>query len=260
MGDGSSASGRFVWHDLMSTDPETSKDFYNRLLGWKTEPRDMGAAGTYHYILSAGRRIGGIIHLDESHRLQSHWISYLAVDDVDDVARRMPDLGGKVGVPPTEVPGIGRFAVCSDPTGARFSPFKGDEVTAGCEDAPFPGGFCWTELLTTDTATAADFYREICGWSTREVELGDTGKYTIFKRGDDDAAGMMQIPADRRSASNWQVYVAVEDVDDCALMAGELGGRVLVRPTDVPSVGRLSVIADTLGSTLAVVEILVEAA
>ena len=199
---------------------------------------------------------------NHQHAVEDHPASDLLrqASDVDDVAHRMPDLGGKVGVPPTDVPGIGRFAVCSDPTGARFSPFKGNEVTAGREDAPFPGGFCWTELLTTDTATAADFYREICDWSTREVELGDTGKYTIFKRGDDDAAGMMQIPADRRSASNWQVYVAVEDVDDCALMADELGGKVLVRPTDVPSVGRLSVITDTLGSTLAVVEILVEAA
>ena len=260
MGDGFSASGRFVWHDLMSTDPETSKSYYNQLLGWTTEPRKMDPADTYHYIISGGRRIGGIVHLDLSHRLQSHWMSYLAVENVDDIAHRMRDLGGKVGVPPTDVPGIGRLAICSDPTGARFSPFKGDEETAGREDAPAPGGFCWTELLTTDTAAAAEFYREICGWSTHEIDLGEAGKYTIFRRGNVDAAGMMQIPADSDSACNWLVYVAVEDVDDCALMASDLGGKVLVRPTDVPTVGRLSVIADTVGSTLAVVELLVEAA
>jgi predicted enzyme related to lactoylglutathione lyase len=260
MGDGSSASGRFVWHDLMSTDPETSRNYYNQLLGWTSEPREKESGSAYQYIVSAGKRIGGIARLDESHQLQSHWMSYLAVESVDAVAHSMPDLGGRVGLPPTDLPGIGRFAICSDPTGARFSPFTGNMNSVGREDAPVPGGFCWTELLTTDTGAAAAFYREICDWSTRDVELSETDRYTIFRRGNIDAAGMLQIPADSPSKSNWLVYVAVEDVDDCALVAGKLGGKVLVRPTDVPAVGRLSVIADTVGATLAVVELLVEAA
>jgi predicted enzyme related to lactoylglutathione lyase len=48
-------------------------------------------------------------------------MSYVAVDDVDDSARRVGELGGKVVVPPVDIPNVGRFCVISDPTGASIS-------------------------------------------------------------------------------------------------------------------------------------------
>ncbi len=52
--------------------------------------------------------------------MPSHWMSYVAVPDVDATARRITALGGKVCVPPTDI-SVGRFAVVNDPTGATFS-------------------------------------------------------------------------------------------------------------------------------------------
>jgi predicted enzyme related to lactoylglutathione lyase len=46
---------------------------------------------------------------------------YVTVADVDAAATRITELGGSVSVPPTDIPGIGRFAVVGDPTGAYFS-------------------------------------------------------------------------------------------------------------------------------------------
>jgi predicted enzyme related to lactoylglutathione lyase len=51
----------------------------------------------------------------------SHWMAYVAVDDVDAKARRVEELGGKVCVPPTDIPNTGRFCVITDPTGATLS-------------------------------------------------------------------------------------------------------------------------------------------
>ncbi|MCU7886640.1 MAG: VOC family protein, partial [Candidatus Thiodiazotropha sp. (ex Lucinoma annulata)] len=48
----------------------------------------------------------------------SFWHSYIAVDDVDNCAKRASDLGGKVLVPPQDVPDVGRICIVSDPTGA----------------------------------------------------------------------------------------------------------------------------------------------
>ncbi len=46
------------------------------------------------------------------------WLAYVAVDDVDQSAKRAASLRGKVHVPPTDIPVVGRFAVVQDPTGA----------------------------------------------------------------------------------------------------------------------------------------------
>ncbi len=51
----------------------------------------------------------------------SHWMPYVAVEDVDGAARRVWELGGKVCVPPTDIPGVGRFCLINDPTGATLS-------------------------------------------------------------------------------------------------------------------------------------------
>ena len=48
----------------------------------------------------------------------SYWHSYIAVDDIDDCAKQTKALGGKVLVPPHDVPDVGRVCAVSDPTGA----------------------------------------------------------------------------------------------------------------------------------------------
>ena len=32
--------GRFVWYDLMTTDPDAAQSFYTTLIGWGTQPWD----------------------------------------------------------------------------------------------------------------------------------------------------------------------------------------------------------------------------
>jgi predicted enzyme related to lactoylglutathione lyase len=51
----------------------------------------------------------------------SHWMPYVAVNDVDASVKRVEELGGKVCVPPSDIPNVGRFSVITDPTGATIS-------------------------------------------------------------------------------------------------------------------------------------------
>ena len=50
-----------------------------------------------------------------------HWGIYITVDDVDATARKAEAIGGKVVVPPTDIPKVGRFSVIKDPQGIPFS-------------------------------------------------------------------------------------------------------------------------------------------
>ena len=43
------------------------------------------------------------------------------MDDVDGTAAKAAKLGGKIIVPPTDIPTVGRFTVIQDPQGAVIS-------------------------------------------------------------------------------------------------------------------------------------------
>src|SRR2546421_4178259 len=119
------ANGTFCWNELATNDIETAKKFYTDLLGWTV--KESGAAGMiYHEIVAGNSEIGGMFQTtpEKGGSKPPQWMPYVAVDDVDGVAARVEALGGKVGVPPTDIPHVGRFAVFNDPAGATFAIIK----------------------------------------------------------------------------------------------------------------------------------------
>jgi uncharacterized protein len=53
-----------------------------------------------------------------------HWLAYFAVADCDAAASRAVSLGAMTYMPPTDIPGTGRFAVFADPQGAMFAIYR----------------------------------------------------------------------------------------------------------------------------------------
>jgi predicted enzyme related to lactoylglutathione lyase len=115
------ANGSFCWNELATTDLEAAQNFYKELLGWQIK-ESTGAVMIYNEIIVGGEHVGGIYKMGPEYgETPSHWMSYVAVDDVDAKARQVWELGGKVCVPPTDIPGTGRFCVVNDPTGATIA-------------------------------------------------------------------------------------------------------------------------------------------
>ena len=118
----------FVWHELMSTDPKQSQLFYERVAGVSVVPVG-DDPGAYQMLVVGGQPAGGLAGpRPDQERWPSggpdaHWIAYFGTDDVDAAARTAEELGGKVLLPPTDVPGMGRAAVLRDPQGAAFGVF-----------------------------------------------------------------------------------------------------------------------------------------
>ncbi|HLM55582.1 MAG TPA: VOC family protein [Pyrinomonadaceae bacterium] len=115
------ANGTFCWNELSTRDAKSAKKFYTQLLGWQLKESD--AAGmVYSEIVAGGEHVGGIYQMGaEFGDAPSHWVPYVAVDDVEAKAGEVERLGGKVRVPPTDIPNVGRFCVIEDPTGATLS-------------------------------------------------------------------------------------------------------------------------------------------
>ena len=113
--------GVFSWAELATTDVEGAKRFYNDLLGWTTEPAPVEGM-SYTLVKVGDERVGGIMGTKcGAMEMPPHWGIYITVDDVDSTARRSEALGGKVVVPPTDIPKVGRFSVIEDPQGVKFS-------------------------------------------------------------------------------------------------------------------------------------------
>jgi predicted enzyme related to lactoylglutathione lyase len=248
------APGRFVWHDLMTTDPARAVPFYEGLFGWRMETRPMEGVGDYTMFHVADEALGGIVPLDPAHGVPSHWISYVSVASVDAACERATALGGTVGVPPTDIPEVGRFAVVGDPGGAHVSPFAGPGA-APERTAPVPDGtMIWHELMTPEPAREREFHAAVFGWSWSRVDMGELGDYWLAERAGAPVAGLMRLPDEAVAAgsgAHWLSYVQVADVDASTARAAELGGTVLVQPHDIPDVGRFAVLRDPAGAPIA---------
>jgi uncharacterized protein len=117
------ANGAFCWNELATTDLESAQNFYRTLLGWEIKESSASGGGmVYNEIVVGGQSVGGLFQMGpEFGQIPSHWMAYVAVDDVDAKARQVWELGGKVCVPPTDIPKVGRFCVVNDPTGATLA-------------------------------------------------------------------------------------------------------------------------------------------
>jgi predicted enzyme related to lactoylglutathione lyase len=117
------ANGAFCWNELATTDLESAQNFYKALLGWEIKESSASGGGmVYNEIVVGGQSVGGLFQMGpEFGQIPSHWMAYVAVDDVDAKARQVWELGGKVCVPPTDIPKVGRFCVVNDPTGATLA-------------------------------------------------------------------------------------------------------------------------------------------
>lgn len=111
------------------------------------------------------------------------------------------------------------------------------------------GVFSWNELITTDLESAKQFYAELLGWTFTETKTIFGTPYLLALKGETMVAGMMlkdeNLPAEAMPC--WDPYVTVDNVEKSVKQVEELGGEVLVPPTDIPEVGRFAVIKDPQG-------------
>jgi uncharacterized protein len=105
------------WDELMTGDPEGAKEFYSQVFGWEPHPTQMGEH-VYTMFTMGENPAGGMMPMPTNTPAQ--WMTYFSVTDCDGICTHVERLGGRVTVPPTDIP-PGRFAVLGDPQGASFA-------------------------------------------------------------------------------------------------------------------------------------------
>jgi len=178
-------NGKFFWYELMTSDPEAAVRFYGDVVGWTASVFGGDLQGDpYHVVSASAGPMGGIMAIPAEAKecgMQPWWGGYIGSGDVDADADRLTRAGASVKRAPEDIPGVGRFAVLSDPGGAVFMLLKGESPDGGSMEAPPPmanGHVGWHELYSGDFAKDLAFYTSQFGWGTGEaMDMGEMGKY-----------------------------------------------------------------------------------
>jgi predicted enzyme related to lactoylglutathione lyase len=119
--------GALCWNELFTNDVDRAGKFYIDTIGWTTEAVDMGSAGTYTLLKKKGaeKNKGGMMPITADMKgVPPHWLAYFAVTSCDASTKKASELGGRVMMPPKDIPNVGRFSILTDPTGAVFALFE----------------------------------------------------------------------------------------------------------------------------------------
>lgn len=114
-------NGALCWSELYTHDTRAAEAFYKQFFGWTTKT---GGTPPYTEFHLNGRGIGGMMAIQpEWGKMPPNWVPYFMVADCDASAAKAQSLGANVGVKPSDIPNVGRFAMVADPQGATFAIF-----------------------------------------------------------------------------------------------------------------------------------------
>lgn len=259
------------WIDTRQPDPEAAVAFYGGLFGWDfADAMPPDSPGRYFIARLRGGDVAAVGSQPEGGPPSVAWNTYIWVESADETAAKVKAAGGRILAEPFDVMNAGRMAAFADLEGAAFCVWEAGEHR-GARVVNEPGSLNFNGLNTRDPDSAKSFYGSVFGWQTlslgpgaqmwrlpgygdflaqRDAGLRERMAQTGAPQGFEDVVATLNpIPHGQPDVSpHWSVTFAVDDADEIAERAAELGGRVVVAPFDAPWV-RMTVITDPQGAT-----------
>ena len=238
--------GRFVWHELLTSDTKAGISFYRKITNWKSEPYP--DVPGYSVFMAGRGPSAGVMAMPE---VPPNWLSYIGTSDVEATASQAVALGGKLLRGPITIP-VGRFAILTDPQGAAFAIYT-PNLMEDLDPKPQLGEFSWHELVTPDPDKAWTFYSTLFGWEkTNSMDMGPIGVYQMYGVPGLELGGIYKTPVGYAAPPNWLPYILVADAKKSTSIALKNGGKIMNGPMEVPGGGWISMGMDPQGAAFAV--------
>jgi uncharacterized protein len=100
--------------EIPSKDRNADAQFYHELFGW--EMRQIPEMD-YATFATGENEVGGGLNPVNENNPPGNIMVYINTDQLQETLQEVERLGGKVIAPPMDIPGVGMFAIFSDPTG-----------------------------------------------------------------------------------------------------------------------------------------------
>jgi len=252
--------GDFIWYELMTTDADGAKAFYDAVVGWNIGEGAPEFQGYRMIGRSDGKFAGGVLPLTDEmrqHGARPTWLGYIHVPDVDRAAREIEQAGGKT-LMTHDIPNVGRIAMVTDPQGAPFyimKPIPPADDPNGKSDVFSPTAeqrVGWNELSTSDPAAARRFYGDQFGWTSEQfMPMGEQGEYRFFEQ-NGVTIGAVAGAMDGQHP-HWRYYIRVPSIATAKQTAEAKGGKIVVGPMEVPTGDSIVIGIDPQGAEFALV-------
>lgn len=120
---------RVIHFEIGADNPERAVKFYTDAFGWKVEKWDSPDKEVEYWLVTTGPKDqpgidGGIFRRPGP--AKGNVINTIDVTSVDDSAKKITELGGKLAVPKMPIPGVGWLAYCEDSEGNVFGIMQSD--------------------------------------------------------------------------------------------------------------------------------------
>jgi predicted enzyme related to lactoylglutathione lyase len=257
------------WIDTWQPDAPAAVDFYTALFGWEAEDTMPPGTPGHHFMCRLrGRDVAAIASRPgAAPPAGPAWGTYVWVSSAEESAASAKAAGGSVVLEPFDSLDGGRIAVLADPAGAVLGVWQ-PGAHRGAQLVNEPGAWSMSLLSTRDPEGAKAFYGDLFGWGTESFDLGGAEitmwRLPGFVGGEpgqpvprDVVAAMAPLESDQNQAqSGWSVDFWVDDVDAAAEKAGQLGGKVVTPPYDIPAAAlRQAQLADPQGASFSVTKV-----
>ncbi|WP_427015413.1 VOC family protein [Pseudarthrobacter sp. P1] len=249
------APGDPCWIDLVTADPQRSKEFYAALFGWSYDGWDEQAVDGYIMAFKDGGTVAGMVENGGGSGYPDSWTTYLRADGIAAVAAAVPGHGGRVLIGPMVVSAQGSMALVADPSGATVGLWQ-PGLHPGFGVHGLPGSAVRHQLLASDYDASVAFYNNAFGWETQAGNGPDGQRRATLGAGPHATAAIIDASADlpAQAPGHWQVAFGVDDADAAAAAAAALGARVL-SPVGEDGHGRSATLADPTGAVFQIAQL-----
>lgn len=251
---GSTALGaQPCWIDLVSTEPDKAKVFYEALFGWSAGEASPKFGGYFMFLREGAPVAGALVNATPSAR-SDHWRVHVEVGDVKATLRRAVEHGATVLEAAEPIGELGVSAVIADPSGAPLGLWEPHDFR-GLEALDVVSAPRWFELRSDRYDVVVPFYRDVFEWDLREVSNEPGNRYSTAHDGDTSFAGILDATGHQRRTdlSAWTIYFRVADVELAVVTVLAHEGSVVRAPKDTPF-GRQAVVRDSSGVTFRVTQ------
>ncbi len=254
---GRNPHGSHIWYELLTTDAEAAKSFYETVVpGWGVSPPMADHQGYRQIAAGDGSFSGGLMALNDemiSGGARPLWLGYIGVDDVDACVSKIRERGGEVHLPPFDIPGVGRIAMVADPQGNPFYVMRGaSDGKSVAFSADAPGHVAWNELTTSDPVAARQFYGELFGWTSEEfMPMGELGEYRFFAHHGTTIGAVSGCT--EGVEVGWRYYIRVPSINRAVEAVTSKGGTIAMGPMEVPGGDHIIIGRDPAGAEFALV-------
>lgn len=211
----------FVWADLSTYNPDSSKRFYEQVFGWSFHD-----AGGYFVAMQGASEVAGLFETPDFFKqikMPHFWMSYIAVEDALATAELARDFAGAKVELTDEFYG-GKVALIRDPQGAGFTVYDGGRLAGRKLE---PGHMIWNELHVSDASNVIPFYERLFGWTINKTDSSD--RHHVLDSRQEHIADTLVLPNTVKGEYEyWVCTFVVDNLDQTRNRAEENGGGVVI--------------------------------